>query len=65
MAKETRFNLWLSHTKDSKNVTGYRPAYHSGYKVGIKGKVEQSRERSYAPPPRHLGVVANEKRVFG
>ena len=34
------------------------------YKVGIKGKVEQSRERSSALP-LHLGVVAIEKGVFG
>ena len=34
------------------------------YKVYIKGKVEQSRERSSAPP-LHLGVVAIEKGVFG
>ena len=33
------------------------------YKVRIKGKVEQSRERSSALP-RHLGVVATEKRAF-
>ena len=33
------------------------------YKVGIKGKVEQSRERSRAP--LHLGVVAIEKGTFG
>ena len=31
------------------------------YKVRIKGKVEQSRERSSAP---HLGVVAIEKGAF-
>ena len=30
------------------------------YQVRIKGKVEQSRERSSAPP-LHLGVVAIEK----
>ena len=34
------------------------------YKVGIKSKVEQSRERSSAPP-LHLGVVAIEKGAFG
>ena len=34
------------------------------YKVRIKGKVEQSRERSSAPP-LHLGVVAIEKGAFG
>ena len=33
------------------------------YKVWIKGKVEQSRERSSAP--LHLGVVAIEKEAFG
>ena len=34
------------------------------YKVRIKGKVEQSRERSSALP-LHLGVVAIEKGAFG
>ena len=34
------------------------------YKVRIKGKVEQSREKSSAPPI-HLGVVAIEKGGFG
>ena len=34
------------------------------YKVHIKGKVEQSRERS-STLPRHLGVVAIEKGAFG
>ena len=33
------------------------------YKVRIKGKVEQSRERSNTP--LHLGVVAIEKGAFG
>ena len=33
------------------------------YKVRIKGKVEQSREKSSAPP-LHLGVVAIEKGAF-
>ena len=33
------------------------------YKVRIKGKVEQSRERSSAP--LHLGVVVTEKGAFG
>ena len=35
------------------------------YRVQIKGKVEQSKERSSAPPPLDLGVVAIEKRAFG
>ena len=34
------------------------------YKVRIKGKLEQSRERSSALP-LHLGVVAIEKGTFG
>ena len=34
------------------------------YKVRIKGKVVQSRERSFALP-LHLGVVAIEKGAFG
>ena len=34
------------------------------YKVQIKGKVEQSRERSSAPPYT-LGVLAIEKGTFG
>ena len=33
------------------------------YKVWIKGKVEQSRERSSALP-QYLGIVAIEKRAF-
>ena len=33
------------------------------YKVEIKGKVEQSRERSSAPP-LHLGVAASKKGAF-
>ena len=33
------------------------------YKVRIKGKVEQSRERSSAPHT-HLGIVATEKGAF-
>ena len=34
------------------------------YKLRIKGKVEQFRERS-KHPPLHLGVVAIEKGAFG
>ena len=34
------------------------------YKVRIKGKVEQSRERS-SVLPLHLGVVAIEREAFG
>ena len=35
------------------------------YKVRIKGKVEQSGERSSDPPKKNLGVVAIEKGAFG
>ena len=52
------FNPSSSPTKDSKNsCTQY-------YKVRIKGKVEQSRERSTAFS-QHIGVVAIEKEAFG
>ena len=37
--------------------------YSKYYKVGIEGKVEQSKERSSALH-LHLGVGANEKGVF-
>ena len=48
MAQEIWFNARSSHTKDSKNGTWCLLAYQ--YKVGIKGKVEQSRERSSSLP---------------
>ena len=35
------------------------------YKVRIKGKVQQCRERCSAPPPLHLSVVAIENCAFG
>ena len=35
------------------------------YKVRIKGKVEQSKERSSTPTHTYLGVVAIEKGAFG
>ena len=44
------FNPRLSHTKDFKNGTWYLLLNTQQYKVLIKGKVEQSRERSSALP---------------
>ena len=43
------FSLWLSHAKDSKMVLDTSFLNTQQYKVHIKGKVEQSRERSCAP----------------
>ena len=42
--------LILSHTKDSKIVLDSALLNTQHYKVGIKGKVEQSREWSIALP---------------
>ena len=58
------FNPWSSHTKDSKMVLDAILLNTLHYKVRIKGKVEQSRERSSAFL-LHLGVVAIEKEAFG
>ena len=44
------FNLWSSHTKDSKMVLDAALLNSRNYKVCIKGKVEQSKERSSALP---------------
>ena len=44
------FNLRLSHTKDSKMVLDATLLNTQHYKVRIKGKVEQPRERSSAVP---------------
>ena len=44
------FNPRLSHTKDSKMVLDATLLNTQHYKVRIKGKVEQSREWSSAPP---------------
>ena len=49
--------------KTQKMVLGTTLLSTQHYKVRIKGKVEQSREKSSALP-LHLGVVANEKRAF-
>ena len=51
------FNLWSSHTKDSKKWYWMLPCKH------YKGKVEQSREWS-SYPSLHLDVVGIEKGVF-
>ena len=49
MAQETGFNFWSSHTKDSKKMILDAALLNTKrYKVQIKGKVEQSRERSCA-----------------
>ena len=50
--------------KTLKMVCGASLLNTQHYKVQIKGKVEQSRTRSSAPP-LHLGVVAIEKGAFG
>ena len=44
------FNARSSHTKDSKMVLDASLLNIQLYKIGIKGKVEQSRERSSALP---------------
>ena len=53
MARETRFDPRSSHTKNSRNT--------QHYKVWIKGKVEQTRERSSA---FLYTVGVNEKGAF-
>ena len=55
------FSPGSSHTKDSKMVLDATLLCTQHYKVWIKGKVEQSRERSSAP---HLGVVVIEESAF-
>ena len=54
------FNPGSSHTKDSKKATLLNTQH---FKVRIKGKVEQTRERSSALPCTF--VVAIEKEVNG
>ena len=58
MAQET-FNPRSSYTKDSKMVLDASLLNTQHYKVRIKIKMEQSRDRSCAS--LHLGVVAIEK----
>ena len=57
------FNPWSSHTKDSKIVLDATLLSIQHYKVKIKGKVEQFRERSSTP--LDLFVVAIGKGAFG
>ena len=59
MAWETRIQ---SQVKSYQRLKKWYLMQH--YKVQIKGKVEQSRERSCAPP-LHFCVVAIEKGAFG
>ena len=49
-SRKPGFNHWSSHTKDFKNGTLTYLLNTRHYKVCIKGKVEQSRERSSALP---------------
>ena len=53
-----------STTKTQKMVLDAALLHTQHYKVRIKGKVEQSRERS-CNSPLHVGVVAIEKVAFG
>ena len=50
MTRETEFNRKSSHTKDSKMVLDVSLLNTQHYKVWIKDKVEQFRERSSALP---------------
>ena len=64
MARETRVHSQVeSHQKLFKMVLDASLLNTQHYKVRIKGKVEQSRDRSNALP--YLGVVAFEKGAFG
>ena len=61
--RRTGFNPMSSHTKDSKMELDV-PLHNTQHsKVWIKGKMEQSREKS-SGLPLHLGVVAIEKGPF-
>ena len=64
MALETWVQSQVSRAKDSKMVLDAALLNIQRYKVRIKGKVEQSRERS-STLPLHLGAVAIEKGAFG
>ena len=61
----SELNPWSSHTKRLKKVVLDVALLNTPhYKVRIKDKVEQSREKSSALP-LHFGVVAIEKGAFG
>ena len=64
MVWETGVQSQVASYQDFKNGTRYLLVNTQQYKVHIKGKVKQSRERSSAPS-LHLGVVAIEKVNFG
>ena len=64
MARETGLQSQVVIPKTQKMVFDASLLTNKQYKVGIKGKVEQSRERS-SNPPLHLDVVAIEKGAFG
>ena len=63
MVREPRFNPRSRQPKTLKIVLDTSLLNTQQYKVRIKGKVEQSRDRSSALPCS-LGVVAIEKRAF-
>ena len=54
------FNPRSVHTRDSKMVLDASLLNAQHYKVLIKGKLEQFREKNWSPP-LHLGVVAIEE----
>ena len=63
MAWETRVQSQVVIPKTQKMVLDATLLNTQHYKVRIKGKVEQSKERS-SVLPLHLGVVAIEKGAF-
>ena len=64
MVRETGVQSQVESYQDSNMVLDAALLRTQHYKVGIKGKVEQSWEWCIAFP-LHLGVVAIEKRAFG
>ena len=64
MVRETRVQSQVVIPKTLKMVLDTSLLNSQQYKVRIKGKVEQSRERSSALP-LHFGVAAIEKGAFG
>ena len=63
MVRETGVQFQVERLKKKKMVLDTSLLNTQYYKVCIKGKVEQSRERSSTHP--HLSVVAIEKGAFG
>ena len=64
MVRETGVQSQVESYQRLKKWYSIPPCLSQHYKVWIKGKVEQSREKSLHPP-QHLGVVAMEKGAFG